>query len=259
MYEALRARDAMLCTADTDKGDPPPLVATAELGYLRLRREAYSDSDLQGWVKRIAAQPWTRAYVYFKHEDEAAGPQVRRALRRALGGAAEIGQGGAMTTGKSPRRKAQPKKGPALPKALQAYSAKRAFEATPEPAPAAGARPPRPAALRRPAARRAPPALRFPARGRRRAQVVGGPEGAVAQPRGQAARGPDRGPHVRVRVLRRGDPREAVRGGRGDRLGLRRVFARRGPGSTSSTTAPRPSAASLPAWRRASSASSSAA
>ena len=42
-----------------------------------------------------------------------------------------------MTTGKSPRRKAQPKKGPALPKALQAYSAKRAFEVTPEPAPAA--------------------------------------------------------------------------------------------------------------------------
>ena len=42
-----------------------------------------------------------------------------------------------MTTGKSPRRKAQPKKGPALPKSLQAYSAKRAFEATPEPAPAA--------------------------------------------------------------------------------------------------------------------------
>ena len=42
-----------------------------------------------------------------------------------------------MTTGKSPRRKAQPKNGPALPKALQAYSAKRAFEVTPEPAPAA--------------------------------------------------------------------------------------------------------------------------
>ncbi|MET0679818.1 MAG: DUF72 domain-containing protein, partial [Burkholderiales bacterium] len=62
-------------TADTDKGDPPPLVATAGLGYLRLRREAYSDTDLKDWVKRITAQPWTRAYVYFKHEDEAAGPK----------------------------------------------------------------------------------------------------------------------------------------------------------------------------------------
>jgi uncharacterized protein YecE (DUF72 family) len=75
VYGMLRARGAMLCTADTDKGDPPPLVATAELGYLRLRREAYSDADLKDWVKRIAAQPWTRVYVYFKHEDEAAGPK----------------------------------------------------------------------------------------------------------------------------------------------------------------------------------------
>ena len=41
-----------------------------------------------------------------------------------------------MTAGKSPRRKAQPKKAAGLPQALQEYSAKRAFEATPEPAPA---------------------------------------------------------------------------------------------------------------------------
>jgi uncharacterized protein YecE (DUF72 family) len=75
VYEMLRARGVMRCTADTDQGDPPPLVATAGTGYLRLRREAYSDADLKDWVKRIAAQPWTRAYVYFKHEDEGAGPK----------------------------------------------------------------------------------------------------------------------------------------------------------------------------------------
>jgi uncharacterized protein YecE (DUF72 family) len=75
VHELLRARGVMLCTADTDEGDPPPLVATAKFGYLRLRREAYSDRDLKDWVKRVAAQPWTRAYVYFKHEDEATGPR----------------------------------------------------------------------------------------------------------------------------------------------------------------------------------------
>jgi uncharacterized protein YecE (DUF72 family) len=75
VYEALRAHNAMLCTADTDAGDPPPLVATAQLGYLRLRREVYSDRELKDWVKRVAAQPWSRAYVYFKHEDEATGPK----------------------------------------------------------------------------------------------------------------------------------------------------------------------------------------
>jgi uncharacterized protein YecE (DUF72 family) len=75
VYGMLRARGVMLCTADTDKGDPPPLVATAGTGYLRLRREAYADADLRDWVNRIAAQPWQRAYVYFKHEDEGAGPK----------------------------------------------------------------------------------------------------------------------------------------------------------------------------------------
>jgi uncharacterized protein YecE (DUF72 family) len=71
----LRARGVMLCTVDTDKGDPPPLVATAKTGYLRLRRESYTDRDLVDWVRRIAGQPWTRAYVYFKHEGEGAGPR----------------------------------------------------------------------------------------------------------------------------------------------------------------------------------------
>jgi uncharacterized protein YecE (DUF72 family) len=94
VYEMLRARDVMLCTADTDKGDPPPLVATAGRGYLRLRREAYSDGELEDWVRRVAAQSWTRAYVYFKHEDEATGPRFAArftALWRAAG------RGGAST------------------------------------------------------------------------------------------------------------------------------------------------------------------
>jgi bifunctional non-homologous end joining protein LigD len=42
-----------------------------------------------------------------------------------------------MTSGEPRRRKTPPKKARALPRALGAYSAKRAFEATPEPAPAA--------------------------------------------------------------------------------------------------------------------------
>jgi uncharacterized protein YecE (DUF72 family) len=75
VYDLLREHDAMLCAADKDEGDSPPLVATAPSGYLRLRRVAYSDEDLRGWVQRIAAQPWRRAYVYFKHEDAGLGPQ----------------------------------------------------------------------------------------------------------------------------------------------------------------------------------------
>jgi uncharacterized protein YecE (DUF72 family) len=72
VYETLRARAAMLCIADTDKGDTP-LVSTADAGYLRLRREQYDDQELRTWVAQIAAQPWARAYVYFKHEDAGLG------------------------------------------------------------------------------------------------------------------------------------------------------------------------------------------
>ncbi len=74
VYETLRDRGAILCVADTDKGDTP-LVVTADCGYLRLRRTNYDDRDLATWAERIASQRLTRAYVYFKHEDEGLGPK----------------------------------------------------------------------------------------------------------------------------------------------------------------------------------------
>jgi uncharacterized protein YecE (DUF72 family) len=77
VYAALRAHGAMLCIADTDTGETP-VVATAACGYLRLRRVQYDDRDLAAWAERIAAQPWTRAYVYFKHEDDALGTRFAR-------------------------------------------------------------------------------------------------------------------------------------------------------------------------------------
>lgn len=82
-YEALRAGGAALCIADGDKLSTP-LVATADWGYLRLRREDYVESDIRDWGSKIAAQPWQRAFVYFKHEDEAKGPRFAALLRTTL-------------------------------------------------------------------------------------------------------------------------------------------------------------------------------
>ena len=79
VYEALRARAAMLCVTDTDTGDTP-FVATADCGYLRLRRTHYDDADLRGWVEKIAVQPLTRIYVYFMHEDDALGAAFAQRL-----------------------------------------------------------------------------------------------------------------------------------------------------------------------------------
>ena len=75
IYAALRETNAALCVADTDDGEGQ-VVPTADWGYLRLRREAYDDAALAAWAERVASQPWTEALVFFKHEDEGAGPRL---------------------------------------------------------------------------------------------------------------------------------------------------------------------------------------
>jgi len=80
VYAALRAKGAMLCYTDTDEGDSPPVVATADCGYLRLRRTHYEDAELGAWAERIAALALGRVYVYFMHEDDALGAVFARKL-----------------------------------------------------------------------------------------------------------------------------------------------------------------------------------
>jgi uncharacterized protein YecE (DUF72 family) len=52
------------------------IAVTADWGYLRLRRQRYAAAALAAWRERIAAQPWTEAYVFFKHEAAGAGPRL---------------------------------------------------------------------------------------------------------------------------------------------------------------------------------------
>jgi uncharacterized protein YecE (DUF72 family) len=75
VFDLLRQHNASLCLADADNELTIPFVATADWGYLRLRRPEYSDDDLQGWVKRVGQQSWKDAFVFFKHEDAGTGPQ----------------------------------------------------------------------------------------------------------------------------------------------------------------------------------------
>lgn len=70
---ALANRGAAWVTADTDDSDEAPeLPETGALAYLRLRAESYSDDALKTWKARCAN--FERAFVFFKHEDAAAGP-----------------------------------------------------------------------------------------------------------------------------------------------------------------------------------------
>jgi uncharacterized protein YecE (DUF72 family) len=81
IMELLRARECSLCIADTDEKPAEEIVSTAPWGYLRLRRSDYTEDDLVHWLERIMAQPWERAFVYFKHEEEAKGPELARRFR----------------------------------------------------------------------------------------------------------------------------------------------------------------------------------
>ena len=76
VYTLLRAHDVALCLADTDEDLDVPLVSTAGWGYLRLRRPGYSADELERWRRWVASREWDRAFVFFKHEDEAAGPRM---------------------------------------------------------------------------------------------------------------------------------------------------------------------------------------
>jgi uncharacterized protein YecE (DUF72 family) len=73
--DALRDHGAALCIADTDDDLTVPVEATTDWGYLRLRKEAYSDSDLKKWVAQIESQPWGDTYVYCKGEEAGHGPR----------------------------------------------------------------------------------------------------------------------------------------------------------------------------------------
>jgi len=75
VYDLLRANDAALVTAESDDG-AGHVVPTTSWGYLRLHRSGYTEADLAGWHDRIRSQGWDEAFVYFKHEEDIAGPAV---------------------------------------------------------------------------------------------------------------------------------------------------------------------------------------
>jgi uncharacterized protein YecE (DUF72 family) len=76
VFAVLGEYNAALCLADADSELEIPFVATAPWGYLRLRREDYTDKDLRAWAKRVGDQAWKEAFVFFKHEDAGKGPQL---------------------------------------------------------------------------------------------------------------------------------------------------------------------------------------
>ncbi len=79
----LRARDVALCVCEQEDFRSPA-QSTASWGYLRLHRLDYGEAALAEWRTFVAAQPWSEAYVFFKHDHaDGSGPPAVEAFTRA--------------------------------------------------------------------------------------------------------------------------------------------------------------------------------
>lgn len=85
VLDVLRARDVALCITDQPEF-ASPVVATASWGYARLHKPLYDAAALQAWAATLGAQPWSDAYVFFKHDEgEGSGPPAVRSFAAACG------------------------------------------------------------------------------------------------------------------------------------------------------------------------------
>jgi uncharacterized protein YecE (DUF72 family) len=76
VFALLREHRAALCIAEAEGDLDVPVVATADWGYLRLRRADYGDAELRAWAQQVRQQAWQDAFVFFKHEEAGRGPQL---------------------------------------------------------------------------------------------------------------------------------------------------------------------------------------
>jgi uncharacterized protein YecE (DUF72 family) len=83
VFGVLRDRDIALCVVEQPEF-ASPVVATASWGYVRLHRFDYDDAAHARWAKTIMAQPWSEAYVFFKHDEGVgSGPPAVGAFTQA--------------------------------------------------------------------------------------------------------------------------------------------------------------------------------
>ena len=84
VVEALRTKDVAMTIIDQDDFATPP-IASASWGYVRLHRLDYDEKALTEWAGRVKEQPWSEAYVYFKHDEGAgSGPPAVDAFRSLI-------------------------------------------------------------------------------------------------------------------------------------------------------------------------------
>ncbi len=86
IFAVLREHQAALCIAE-NSDIATPTVATADFGYLRLRRQDYEEADIRKWAETVLAlqNQWNHVFVYFKHEESGLGPKLAKQMMQVLG------------------------------------------------------------------------------------------------------------------------------------------------------------------------------
>jgi uncharacterized protein YecE (DUF72 family) len=89
IHMLLREHDAALCATDLDDLPQPDLRLTGPFLYVRLRRETYTDAELEAWARRI--EPFLAdgrdAYVFLRHDETGDSALRAEALGRRIGAA----------------------------------------------------------------------------------------------------------------------------------------------------------------------------
>ena len=85
VFDCLRKNACALCIADAEDLPEPRLINTANWGYVRLRREAYTANELRKWIKTIGDLDGNETYVFFKHEDTGTGPKLADRFLKLVG------------------------------------------------------------------------------------------------------------------------------------------------------------------------------
>lgn len=70
----LRDASAVIVVSDRETCDSAAALSKSDWGYVRMRREEYA--DLENLRARSCETGWDGAYVFFKHEDGRAGPEL---------------------------------------------------------------------------------------------------------------------------------------------------------------------------------------
>jgi uncharacterized protein YecE (DUF72 family) len=85
VWDIFKSRNVALCIAETEDFKTPE-VATADYGYLRLRREDYAKIDIERWASfaREQSERWTDTFIYFKHEEAGIGPKLAKQMMEEL-------------------------------------------------------------------------------------------------------------------------------------------------------------------------------